>query len=144
MAEPSEIDMGDGKRRQVEVADDFGNVKSTAVVCGDERECQEIVRKIVKVFIFNEQTDAMLVENGNDRDIRVEFEAGSLDVEKGALGPIFVQEPPSVHWREAFDEELDIVIGIRFSAFESCLVERLPEGVPGIQSRRREGADVFP
>jgi len=144
VAEPSEIDVRDRDCREVEEACDFGDVESTAVVGGDEREREKKVRKIVKVFLFNEQTDAMLVKNGNDGDIGVEIESGCFDIDEGALRPMLMEKPPAVLWFEAVDEELDVVCGIRFAAVDGCLVERLPEGVPCVQHWRRKRADVLP
>ena len=45
MAKPAEIDVRYGKRRQVEVSNDFRNIEGAAVVGGDERKRQKIVRK---------------------------------------------------------------------------------------------------
>lgn len=57
---------------------------------------------------------------------------------------MLVEESPTVHWFEAFDEELDVVCGIRLPAVDGGLVDRRPEGVPCVEFGRREGADVFP
>ena len=86
----------------------------------------------------------MLEKDGNDGDIRVEIEAGGFDVDERALRPMLVEEPPTVHWFESFDEELDVVCGVGFAAVDGGLVDWLPEGVPCVQSGRGERADVLP
>ena len=144
LAKPSEVDVRDGQGREVEESRDFRNVECAAVVGDDKWEGKEKVRKVIDVFIFNEQLDLMLVENGYDGDIRVKIESGSFDVEEGALWPMLVEKPPSILRGKMFDEELDVVCGIRLTAFDGCLVDWRPEGVPGMEFRRREGADVFP
>ena len=86
----------------------------------------------------------MLVENGNDGDIGVEFESGGFDIDECALVPMLVKEPPTIHRFESFDEEWNVVCGIRFAAIDGGLVDWLPEGGPCVQTRRREWADVLP
>ena len=84
----------------------------------------------------------MLVENGNDGDIRVKIESGGFDIDECALVPMLVEKPPTVHWFEPFDEERNVVSGIRLPAVDGSLVDGLPEGVPCIQTGWREWADV--
>ena len=57
---------------------------------------------------------------------------------------MLVKEPPTIHRFESFDEERDVVCGIRFAAIDGGLVDWLPEGGQCVQARRGEWADILP
>ena len=71
MAEPPEVHMWDRDVWEIEFPHDFRQVERASVVGDDELECEQEIREILQVFVFDEGMQFLSIEGYDCRDVVV-------------------------------------------------------------------------
>ena len=111
-----------GNVRKVELPFDDGKVKRGTIESDEEGDGKQIVWKIIKIFIFDEEFDYFAVPAGDDRNGSTAINALRFDIEINTAVPAMVQKTPAVFRFEILSEKQPVMLFFR-------LYIRLCEGI---------------